>query len=254
MNQLKRFENKVALVAGGSSGIGRETAIRLAREGARVVVAARRADEGQKVVDEICAAGGTAIFVQTDIASEADVKALVETAQQKFGPLDVAFNNAGIEGALGPITQLSGDDFDKTVGVNFKGAWLLQKYEIGAMMERGGSIVNVATIAAMIGMPGTSLYGASKAGVVGLTRALAMEWAGKNIRVNVVSPGAIETPMLDRFFGGNAEAIAGMAAQHPLGRLGQTPDIAEAVLYLLSDQAAWVTGQNLAVDGGYTTQ
>ena len=251
---MKRFQDRVALVTGGTSGIGKATALAFAAEGARVVVAGRRETEGTAVVADIRRKDGQATFVVTDVTRDADVRKLVDSALRSYGRLDVAFNNAGTEGVVGPITELGEADWGRTVDVNLKGTWLCMKHEIPAMAERGGAIVNVATIAALAGMAGTTIYAASKGGVIAMTRAAAIEWAAKGIRVNVVSPGAVETDMFERFTGGNEQVKADFKAAHPLGRAGSVADIAEAVLWLASDAAAFVTGHNLVVDGGYTAR
>jgi len=251
---MKRFQNRVALVTGGTSGIGKATALAFAAEGARVVVAGRRETEGTAVVADIRRHGGQSTFVATDVTRDADVRKLVDSALRSYGRLDVAFNNAGTEGVVGPITELDEEDWTRTVDANLKGTWLSMKHEILAMAERGGAIVNVASTAAMAGMPGTTIYAASKGGVIAMTRAAAIEWAAKGLRINVVSPGAVETDMFERFTGGNEQAKAEFKAAHPLGRAASVADIAEAVLWLASDAAAFVTGHNLVVDGGYTAR
>ena len=191
-------------------------------------------------------------FAATDVTRDADVRKLVDSALRSYGRLDVAFNSAGTEGVMGPITELDEADWTRTVDVNLKGTWLSMKHEVAAMAERGGAIVNVATIAAMAGMPGMTIYAASKGGVIAMTRAAAIEWAAKGIRVNVVSPGAVETDMFERFTGGNERVKAEFKAAHPLGRAGSVADIADAVLWLAS--ATFVTGHNLVLDGGYTAR
>ena len=251
---MKRFQDRVALVTGGTSGIGKATALAFAAEGARVVVAGRRETEGTAVVADIRRKGGQATFVVTDVTRDADVRKLVDSALRSYGHLDVAFNNAGTEGAVGPITGLGEADWARTVDVNLKGTWLCLKHEIPAMAERGGAIVNVATTAALAGMAGTTIYAASKGGVIAMTRAAAIEWAAKGVRVNVVSPGAVETDMFERFTGGDERAKAEFKAAHPLGRAASVGEIAEAVLWLASDAAAFVTGHNLVIDGGYTAR
>jgi NAD(P)-dependent dehydrogenase (short-subunit alcohol dehydrogenase family) len=251
---MKKFEAKVALITGGTSGIGEATARAFAEEAARVVIAGRREKEGTAVVADIRRRGGHATFVATDVTRDADVRKLVQAALRSYGRLDVAFNNAGTEGVVGPIAELEEAAWTRTIDVNLKGTWLSMKHEIPAMAERGGAIVNIATIAAIAGVPGTTIYAASKGGVVAMTRAAAIEWAAKGIRVNVVSPGAVETDMLERFTGGDERAKAEFKAAHPLGRAASVADIANAVLWLASDAAAFVTGHNLVVDGGYTAR
>jgi NAD(P)-dependent dehydrogenase (short-subunit alcohol dehydrogenase family) len=251
---MKRFEDRVALVTGSTSGIGKATALAFAAEGARVVVAGRREKEGTAVVADIRGHGGQATFVATDVTRDADVRKLVDSALRSYGRLDVAFNNAGTEGAMGPITELTEADWARTIDINLKGTWLSMKHEIPAMAERGGAIVNVATIAALAGIPGSTIYAASKGGVVAMTRAAAVEWAAKGIRINVVTPGAVATEMFERFTGGDERAQKDFIALHPLGRAGSVADIADAVLWIASDGAGFVTGHNLVIDGGYTAR
>ena len=252
---MSKFKGKVALVTGATSGIGRDTAVAFAREGAKVVITGRRAEAGRKTVELMRSAGGEGLFVQADVSKEPDVEAAIARAIASFGRLDIAFNNAGVEGGLGPITSLTEAQWDETVDINLKGTWLSLKHEIAAMLKTGGgSIINISTIAGIVGMAGTSIYGTSKAGVIGLTRSVAIEYAKAGIRINVVSPGAIQTDMFDRFTGNSDEAKAGLAGAHPMGRVGTTGEISETVLWLASDAASFITGQNIAVDGGYTAQ
>lgn len=246
------FQGKVVLVTGGTSGIGRETAIQFAKHSARVVVSGRRATEGEKVVQEIRKAGGEGFFVQADVAIEADVKRLVDTTVAKFGRLDVAFNNAGIE-AGGPITEVTEAEYRRVFDINVLGVLLSLKYEIPAIRKSGGgSIINTSSILGHIAMPYASVYNASKHAVEGITKTVALELAGEGIRVNAVAPGAIATDMIDRFAGPEgAESRQQLAASHPVGRLGRSEEIAAAVLYLASDAASFTTGISLPVDGGY---
>jgi len=251
---MKRFEDRVAVVTGGTSGIGKATARAFAAEGARVVVAGRRETEGAAVVADIRRHGGRATFVATDVSRDADVRKLVDSALASYGRLDVAFNNAGTEGVVRPITELGEADWTSTIDINLKGTWLSMKHEIAAMAERGGAIINIASIGALAGVPGTTIYAASKGGVIAMTRAAAIEWAAKGLRINVVSPGAVETDMFERFTGGNEQMKTEFKAAHPLGRAGSVAEIADAVLWLASDGAAFVTGHNLVIDGGYTAR
>lgn len=246
------FSGKVALVTGGTSGIGKETALQLARAGAKVVLAGRRLEEGKAVAEEIQRAGGEALFVQTDVTQEAQVKRLVEETVTHFGRLDIAFNNAGIEQA-GPVTEVTEADYRKVFDINVLGVFLSQKYEIPAMLKSGGgSIINTSSIVGHVAMPGASVYIASKHAVEGITKTTALELAGQGIRVNAVAPGAIATEMIDRFAGAEgSENRQWLASQHPMGRLGLVQEIAAAVLYLASDAASFTTGISLPVDGGY---
>jgi NAD(P)-dependent dehydrogenase (short-subunit alcohol dehydrogenase family) len=249
------FTGKVVLVTGGTSGIGRETALQFARSGARVVVAGRRQPEGDAVAREIAAAGGEALFVQADLSREEDVQRLVDRTLQRFGRLDVAFNNAGVEQS-GPLAEATVDDYRRTFDVNVLGVVLSMKYEVPAMLRTGGgSIINTSSVLGHIATPGSGLYNASKHAVEGLTKTAALEYAKQGIRVNAVAPAATETEMIDRFVGaGDTEGRRQLAAIHPIGRLGRTSEVASAVLYLASDGASFVTGTSLPVDGGWLAQ
>jgi NAD(P)-dependent dehydrogenase (short-subunit alcohol dehydrogenase family) len=245
------LEAKVGLVTGGTSGIGRETAVLFAKAGAKVVVAGRREKEGQETVELVRAAGGDGLFVKTDVSKAAEVDMLVKKTIEQFGRLDVAFNNAGIEGVWVPIARQSEEDFDRTISINLKGVWLCLKYEIRHMLRQGsgGAIVNAASIYGLIGSAGAAAYSASKCGVMGLTKAAALENARSGIRVNAVCPAAIETPMTDRLFG--APKVHDHAVRsHPIGRFGTTREVAEAVVWMCSDRASFMTGQSLVLDGG----
>jgi NAD(P)-dependent dehydrogenase (short-subunit alcohol dehydrogenase family) len=251
---MSRFTGKVVLVTGGTSGIGKVTAVAFAREGAKVVLSGRREKEGLAVVEEIAKAGGVAHFVQADVAKEADVKQLIEATVAKFGRLDVAFNNAGVE-LVGPITAVSEADYRRVFDINVWGVLTSMKYEIPVMLKTGGgAIINTSSIAGHIGMGGAGVYIASKHAVEGLTKTAAMEYAKQGIRVTAVAPAGIETDMADRFVadaGFSKDAFAGL---HPVGRLGKSEEVAEAVLYLASDAAKFTTGISLPVDGGYLAQ
>jgi NAD(P)-dependent dehydrogenase (short-subunit alcohol dehydrogenase family) len=243
---------KIGLVTGGTSGIGRETALLFAKVGAKVAIAGRREAEGQETIDLIRAAGGDGMFVKTDVTNASEVDALVRKTVEKFGRLDVAFNNAGTEGVWVPIARQSEEDFDRTVNINLKGVWLCLKYEIRQMLRQGGggAIVNAGSVYGMIGSVGAAAYSASKCGVLGLTKAAALENARSGIRVNAVCPAAVETAMADRLFG--APKIHEQAVRsHPIGRFGTPQEIAQAVLWMCSDRASFMTGQSLVLDGGF---
>jgi NAD(P)-dependent dehydrogenase (short-subunit alcohol dehydrogenase family) len=246
------LQGKVALVTGGTSGIGRETAVLFAKAGAKVVVAGRREKEGKETADLVRAAGGDGLFVKTDVSKASEVDALVQTAVDKFGRLDVAFNNAGIEGVWVPIIRQTEEDFDRTININLKGVWLCLKAEIRQMLKQGGggSIVNMASITGLVGSAGAAAYSASKHGVVGLTKAAALESARSGIRINAVCPAAVETAMSDRIFGAPAVHKYVLSC-HPIGRFGKAAEIAEAVLWMCSDRASFMTGQSLVLDGGF---
>lgn len=247
-----RLAGKVAVVTGGTSGIGREAAVRLAREGAKVVVAGRRTEEGLAILAEIAKQGGAAHFVQTDVADESQVKRLIDETVATFGRLDIAFNNAGVE-QMGALTDFNAADYRKTFDINVLGVFWSLKHEIPAMLKSGGgSIINTSSVAGHIGMPGVSIYVASKHAVEGITKTAALEFATHNIRVNAIAPAAIETPMIDRFAGApGSEARQGLAAMHPVGRMGQPREVADAVVFLASDESSFVTGVSLPVDGGW---
>ncbi|MGA2003718.1 MAG: SDR family oxidoreductase [Terriglobales bacterium] len=246
------LKDKVGLITGGTSGIGRETAVLFAQAGARVVIAGRREKEGQETIELIRGAGGDGLFVKTDVSRASEVEALVQTTVEKFGRLDIAFNNAGFEGVWAPITRQSEEDFDRTININLKGIWLCLKFEIRQMLKQGygGAIVNMASILGLIGSAGVGAYSASKHGVVGLTKTAALENAKSGIRINAVCPGFVETPMSDRTLRVPSvhKYVVGL---HPVGRLGRPSEIAEAVVWMCSDRASFMTGQSLVLDGGF---
>lgn len=244
--------DRAALVTGASGGIGRATALAMARTGAGVVVADIDAEGGSQTVQMIEREGGRAIFIRTDVTAEPDVRASVQQALDRFGRLDVAVNNAGVEQSNRPITEVTSQECDRILAINVRGVLLGMKHQIPAMLRSGGgAIVNVSSIAGLIGFPGASVYVASKHAVLGLTKTAALEHARNGIRVNAVCPGAIQTPMIDRFAG---EAKAALIEAHPLGRIGQPEEVAAAILWLCSPGAAFVTGQSITIDGGYTVQ
>ena len=237
-------------MTGGGSGIGRSAALAFSRDGAKVVIAGRRKAEIEETAALIVADGGQAFAVQADVAKASDMKALITSVIGRYGQLDAAFNNAGIEGRMLPIGELTEDDFDSVVSINLRGVWLSMKYEIEAMVAlgNGGSIVNTSSFMAVAGGAGSSIYAASKAGLDGMVRSLAVEAGGQNIRVNNVLPGAINTPMFHRLGGDAAAAMTSRLT--PLGRLGEPLDIGDVAVWLCSNEARFVTGQSLLVDGG----
>lgn len=247
MNNNKTFEGKVVLVTGGTSGIGKTTAIEFARAGAKVVLTGRREKEGAEVVRQIEKLGGNAAFVRADIAKDADVKAMVDFTVKKYGKLDIAFNNAGVEWK-GPLDQATEAEYRRIFDINVWGVLNSMRHEIPVMLKNGGgAIVNTSSVAGHAGLAGVSVYIASKHAVEGLTKAVALEFAKQNIRINAVAPGPIATEMWDRFAG---EAGNQIASTVPVQRVGLSEEIAAAVLYLASDAAKFTTGTSLLVDGG----
>ena len=248
----KDLEGKVALVTGGTSGIGRDTAVLFAKAGAKVVVAGRREAEGKETVELVRDVGGDGLFVQADVSKVTDVENLVKKTVEKFGRLDVAFNNAGIEGVLAPIIRQSEEDWDRTIGINLKGVWLCLKYEVRQMLKQGagGAIVNMASVLGLVGSVGAAAYSASKHGVIGLTKTAALENAKSGIRINAVCPGFTETPMTERTLR-VPEVHKYIVGCHPLGRLGRPIEVAEAVVWMCADRSSFMTGQSLVLDGGF---
>ncbi|MDR3473268.1 MAG: SDR family NAD(P)-dependent oxidoreductase [Devosia sp.] len=250
LEKSRRLAGKVALVTGGGSGIGKATALRFAAEGAAVALAGRREAELTAVANMIGDSGGRAIAIPADVSDEAAVDALVARVVADLGSLDIAFNNAGVLGALKPISELSVEEFDAVIATNLRGVWMLARAEIRAMLAAGhaGSIVNTSSFVAQAATAGTSIYAASKAGLDAMIRALALEVGPSGIRVNNVAPGVIRTPMssgLDEHF---SQALANHAA---LKRLGEPEDVADVVIWLCSEEARFVTGQTILVDGGF---
>jgi NAD(P)-dependent dehydrogenase (short-subunit alcohol dehydrogenase family) len=252
---MKSLDGKIALVTGGGSGIGRAAALTFAREGAKVVVADIVVDGGEETVRMIKEADGDAVFVKTDVSQAAEVEAMVNKTVETYGRLDCAFNNAGIEGVQAPIIENPEENWDRVININLKGVWLCMKYELPQMLKQGGgAIVNTSSVAGLVGFQGITPYVASKHGVAGLTKTVALEYATSGIRVNAVCPGVIQTPMIDRFIGGDPEAAAQFTSLEPVGRLGTPEEIAEAVVWLCSDAASFVTGHPMVVDGGFIAQ
>jgi NAD(P)-dependent dehydrogenase (short-subunit alcohol dehydrogenase family) len=251
---MKQFENKVAIVTGGGSGIGKATALELSSQGATVVIANRNIKLGLKTVKEITDTGGKAIFIQTDVSKEMDVKNLVEQSLQQYGRLDLAFNNAGVEQPPMPLTEQTEELFNQVMDINVKGVWLCLKYQIPAMLKNGGgSIVNTSSFSGTIAFATIPIYVASKHAVVGLTKAVALEYAKSNIRVNALLPGSVEdTGTFERSFGGNQASIDWAKSIHPVGRLAKPNEIANVVVFMLSNKASFLTGHSMIVDGGYT--
>jgi len=246
---------KVALVTGASSGIGRASALAFAREGARVVVADVSVEGGEETVRLIQQNGGEAVFVKTDVSQAGEVEALIARAVATYGRLDCAYNNAGIEGSAATTIDYAEEPWDRVIAINLKGVWLCMKYEIPQMLKQGGgAIVNTSSAAGLVGTRGGAAYVASKHGVIGLTRTAALEYAKAGVRVNAICPGAIDTPMMGRIIGQRPQRAERMAAAEPVGRMGRPEEIAEAVVWLCSPAASFVTGHAMAVDGGMTAQ
>lgn len=244
---------KTVLVTGASSGIGRAAACAFARDGWAVALADRDEERGREVAAEFREAGTHCLFVRCDVADEASVDTMMGRIVAEFGRLDAAFNNAGIEGASAPMAESTAASFDQVVAVNLRGVWLCMRAELRQMLRQsGGAIVNCSSVAGLIGLPNISAYVAAKHGVVGLTRTAALEYARQNIRVNAVCPGAIETPMLERYMACNEGGREAMVRTEPIGRIGSPEEIANAVVWLCSERASFTTGQALAVDGGWT--
>jgi NAD(P)-dependent dehydrogenase (short-subunit alcohol dehydrogenase family) len=245
------LQNKIALVTGGTTGIGRETAVLFAKHGAKVVISGRREVEGNETIALVRAAGGDGLFIKSDVSKSADVRSLVQKTVEKFGRIDLLFNNAGVEGQWKPITEQTEEDWNSVIDINLKGTWLCLKFVIQHMLKQGtgGAIVNMSSVAGLMGAAGAAIYVASKHGVIGLTRTAALEYATKGIRVNAVCPAVIETAMADRAFG-DPEVSKRVLAQHPIGRFGKPIEIAEAVLWLCSDKSSFMTGHYISLDGG----
>lgn len=252
-------EGKIALVTGAAAGIGRATAVKFARESAKVVVSDVNEDGARETVALIEKAGGEALFFKADVSSETEVTALVDCAINSYGRIDCACNNAGIEGRVAPLADQADADFDRVTATNLRGTFHCMKAEIPQMLKiGGGAIVNLASVAGLIGFPGLSPYVASKHGIIGLTKNAALEYSKRGIRVNSVCPGGIDTRMLDSLAdqasGGKASSEDMLGPLHPIGRIGKPNEVAELIVWLCSDRASFVTGANVPVDGGFVAQ
>ena len=250
---MTKFSGKVALITGGGSGIGRATALKFAAEGASVVIGNRNEKAGRETVNLIEQAGGKASFYQTDVTKLNNVRELVQYTVDTYGGLDAAFNNAGVEDPQAMTPDQTDEAFDLVMNVNVKGVWYSMKCEIEYMVANGGgTIVNTSSIAGLIGYPGHAPYTASKHAVIGLTKTSALEYAKQGIRVNAVCPGATETSLLDGLATGDSATIEYIKSLHPIGRLAKPEEIADVVVWLCSNEASFVLGQEIAIDGGFT--
>jgi NAD(P)-dependent dehydrogenase (short-subunit alcohol dehydrogenase family) len=255
MQAAGQMQDKVALVTGGGSGIGRACALMLAEAGARVVVSDWAPQGGEETVAAIVAAGGQALFVRADVAAPDQVEALVKSVLAEYGRLDVAVNSAGIFGKIAPLVEHHADDFERVIGINLKGVFLCMKYQIGAMLAQGaGAIVNIASVQGLVSGPGASIYSASKHGVIGLSKGAALDNARTGIRINVVCPGTIETPLALAYYAERGLPLPNDSQRIPMGRVGRPDEIASTVLFLCSDASSYITGVALPVDGAITVQ
>jgi NAD(P)-dependent dehydrogenase (short-subunit alcohol dehydrogenase family) len=254
---MSMFTGKVALVTGGGSGIGRAAALAFAKEGAKVVVADLSVQGGEDTVRLIREGRGDALFVKCDVSNSSEVEAMIQRTEEVFAGLDYAFNNAGIGGQLTSLPNYEEAIWDKVIGINLKGVWLCMKYEVPEMLKRGGgAIVNTSSVAGLVGHPDPA-YTASKHGVAGLTKTVALEYAKTGIRVNAICPGGVDTPLLDRLFDlmpAGADARKALLDMHPVGRFAAPEEIAATVMFLCSDAASFMTGSVISVDGGWTAQ
>ena len=252
---MAQLRGKVAVVTGGGSGIGRASAMALAREGARVVVADINAESAEETAQMIKKAGGESIFVGADVTKAGDVQSMVAKAIKAYGRLDCAHNNAGVGPVYGSIIESREEDWDRTININLKGVWLCLKYEIPEMLKSGkGAIVNTASALGLVGMEKRAAYVTSKHGIVGLTKVAALEYATAGIRVNAVCPGYIHTPMIERVWASDPESKKMHELISPMGRVGSPEEVAEAVVWLCSDAASFITGHCLVMDGGWVVR
>ncbi|HZQ36047.1 MAG TPA: SDR family NAD(P)-dependent oxidoreductase [Dehalococcoidia bacterium] len=252
---MGRLDGKIAVITGAGSGMGRATARLFAAEGAKLVLADVNAAGGEETAAGISAEGGEAIFQRTDVSDERAVQALIDRAVTTHGRLDVLFNNAGIEGPSARLTEQSLDEFQRVIAVNLTGVFLGMKYALPVMAQQnGGSVISTASVAGLVGWHGAAAYSASKAGVVNLTRTAALENARYNVRVNCICPGVINTAMVERITGGTEAARERLRRMQPLPRVGEAEDVARMALFLASDEATFVTGAAMVVDGGYVAR
>lgn len=249
------MDGKVVVITGAGAGIGRACALAFAGAGARVAVAERSSESGHETAKLIESGGGKALFVEVDAADGNAVRALIDATVNKFGGLDYAVNNAGIEGDSADTAECSEENWDRVIAVNLKGVWNCMRYEIPRMLERGGgAIVNMASVAGLVGFAGLPAYCASKGGVIQLSKTAALEYATRGVRVNAICPGVIRTAMVERIIGGDPEKEAAFTALEPVGRMGRPEEIARAALWLCSEDASFITGHPLAADGGFVAR
>lgn len=252
---MGELEGKVAIITGAASGIGRAAAELFAEEGAVVLAADVQDDTGHALADELAARSCTCVYVHANVSKESDVAAMVGLAVSRFGKLDILFNNAGIEGEQAPTADATIDNWERVISVNLKGPFLGLKHGIPAMLRNGGgSIINNASVAGMVGFPGIPAYCAAKGGVIQLTRTAALEYATQGIRVNCLCPGVIDTPMVGRFTHGNPDALGQLTQMEPVARLGRPREVAELALFLASDRSSFITGAIIPVDGGFVAR
>jgi len=249
------FKDRVAFVSGGASGIGKDACFSFAKAGAKVAVIDQQKEEGEGVAGAIQKEGGEAIFLRVDVSKPEELDQAVESIVKRWGRLDFAFNNAGIEGTPSPTVDCSFENWQRTLAVNLSGTWYAMRAQIPVMLRQGsGVIVNCSSVAGLVGIEGMPAYVASKHGVVGLTKTAALEYASKGIRINVICPGAIKNPMLDRFMGSSDEASEAIKSNEPIGRIGEPREISQTLLWLCSEGASYVIGQSITVDGGWTAR
>ncbi|OUM87880.1 MAG: short-chain dehydrogenase [Bacillus thermozeamaize] len=252
---MEQFVGKVALVTGGGSGIGRATSLAFAKKGAKVVIVGRTREKIVETQEMIRDLGGEAIAVQADVSSDEQVRKMIQTIIDQFGRLDFACNAAGIGGKLIPTADVTEEDFDFTLAINLKGVWLCMKYQIHQMLKQGsGAIVNISSINGLTGTPNAAIYSASKSGVISLTKSAALEYAKSNIRINAVCPGAIRTPMLEQVINKTGMTISQYESQIPINRIGDPNEIAHSVVWLCSDEASYITGHIMVIDGGVSAR
>ena len=250
MSSSRRFTGKVAFVTGAASGIGRATAIAFAAEGARVAILDRTEDALNETADAVRYAGAEVLTIACDVSKPEEVEAAVARTVETFGRLDIAFNNAGVENKAAPVAEIELDEWDRILDINLRGTFVCMKHELAQMVRQGsGVVVNTSSGAGIRGVAGGAAYAASKHAIIGLTKSAALDYAKSNIRVNAILPGNIETPMMDRFTGGDIQKAIDL---EPVGRLGKPEEIADAVLWMSADLGAFVTGASISVDGGWS--